>query len=151
MKFKYAALAFVFALGATGMAAAAERGTAEQAKALLDKAFEHYKAAGREKAVADFNAKDGAFVQGDLYLFCYNVNKTLTVHGVNAKLIGRKLGGMKDADGKDFTAAIFEGGMTKGSGTVDYRWSNPTTKKIEAKSTFFQKFGDEICSVGYYK
>lgn len=151
MNLKHAAIAVVLCLGTTGVATADERGTADQAKALLDQAFAHYKAAGREKAVADFNNKDGAFVKGDLYLFCYNVDKTLTVHGVNAKLIGRTLGGMKDADGKDFTAEIFNGGMTKGSGAVDYRWSNPLTKKIEQKSSFYQKFGDEVCSVGFYK
>ena len=37
------------------------------------------------------------------------------------------------------------------SGTVDYKWTNPQSKKVEAKQVFFQKVGDVILVCGAYK
>lgn len=133
------------------LARAAERGTEAEAKALLQKAAAHYRSAGREQAMADFNKKDAGFVDRDLYVWCYDKAGTLVVHGVNPKLLGVKVGTLRDAEGKDFTTELFNGGMTKGSGVVEYKWTNPVTRKIQAKASFYQKIGQDVCAVGYYK
>lgn len=133
------------------LALAAERGTEAEAKALLQKAAAHYQSVGREQALADFNRKDGGFVDRDLYVWCYDKAGSLVVHGANPKLRGLKVGTLKDAEGKDFTNELYNGGMTKGSGVVDYKWTNPVTRKIEAKASFYQKIGEDVCAVGYYK
>lgn len=135
------------------MLLAADRGTEAEAeaKALMAKAAEHYQAVGRDQAIADFNKKDGGFVDRDLYVWCYDNNKTLVAHGMNAKLIGMKVGTLHDADGKDFTTEIYNDGMANGSGRIEYKWTNPLSKKIEANLTFYQKMGQDLCMVGYYK
>src|SRR5512135_2825718 len=51
-------------------AGAADRGTAAEARALLDQAASHYQQAGRQAALADFNKPNGSFVKNDLYVFC---------------------------------------------------------------------------------
>ena len=51
---------------------AAERGTAEEAKALLQKAVEHYQHVGADKAVQDFTGKKVPWVERDLYVACMN-------------------------------------------------------------------------------
>ena len=38
-----------------------------------------------------------------------------------------------------------------GEGWVDYKWPNPTTKKVEGKSSYVKKVGDLIIGVGIYK
>ena len=41
---------------------------------------------------------------------------------------------------------------TKGSGSIEYTWSNPLTKKIEPKLGFLTKVNsDLLCNVGVYK
>src|SRR5580765_2072610 len=44
-----------------------ERGTPDEAKAMLEKAVEHFNSAGRETALSDFTKKKPPFVDRDLY------------------------------------------------------------------------------------
>jgi len=128
------------------------RGTSEQAKALLDKAVAHYGAVGRAQALSDFDERQGPFVDRDLYVFCFGPGRQISAHGMNAALIGKDIGIFKDHDGKAFAAEMYDLGISNGSGQIDYQWVNPTTKKIERKSSHFQKVAsDEVCAVGFYK
>ena len=47
---------------------------------------------------------------------------------------------------KDFIAVGMQGG-----GWVEYKWTNPETKKIGPKSTYVEKFDSLIVGCGYYK
>jgi signal transduction histidine kinase len=85
-----------------GIAYAQDRGTAAEAKALLDKAVAFYKANGQEKAFAAFNDSKGQFVSKDLYIFALDMNGKILSHGANAGLIGKDMMAAKDADGKLF-------------------------------------------------
>jgi hypothetical protein len=38
-----------------------------------------------------------------------------------------------------------------GSGTVEYKWENPMTKKVETKVSYLKKAGDQVCGVGAYE
>ncbi|SUB00240.1 Methyl-accepting chemotaxis protein 4 [Pannonibacter phragmitetus] len=146
------ALAVFAGLSVTPFAAhAAERGTPEEAQALLTKAKAHFDSAGMEQAFKDFATPGGEWHDRDLYVFCLDATGVMRTHGVNAKLVGQNLAGLKDADGKLFTMDIINAGM-KGSGWADYQWSNPSTKKIEPKSSYVEKFADDlVCAVGIYK
>ena len=39
---------------------------------------------------------------------------------------------------------------SNGEGSVQYRWYNPISDKIEPKVFFVQKVGDDVCGVGAY-
>ena len=56
-------------------------------------------------------------------------------HGANQKLVGKNVAELKDADGKLFMKEMAEMAK-KGGGWVDYKWSNPATKKVQAKSSY---------------
>jgi cytochrome c len=128
------------------------RGTADQAKALLDKAVAHYAKVGRAQALTDFNDRQGSFVDRDLYVFCFGPGRQISAHGMNAALVGKDIAIFKDHDGKAFATEMYDLGTSNGNGKIDYQWVNPTTKKIEPKSSHFQKVAsDEVCAVGYYK
>jgi cytochrome c len=134
------------------MVFAADKGTAEEAKAMLDKATAHLAAVGSEKALADFSSDKATFVDRDLYLFCFAaIDGKWTAHGANKALIGRDLTQVKDANGKQIGAEMMELSRAKGEGWVDYMWQNPETKKIEAKSSVIRRVGDQVCGVGIYK
>ena len=110
-------------------------GSADDAKALVEKAVAYYKANGKDKAIAAFNDPKGEFVQGDLYIFMMDENCNTLAHGANAKLVGKNVAELKDADGKLFMKEMAEMAK-KGGGWVDYKWSNPATKKVQAKSSY---------------
>lgn len=129
---------------------AADYGSADEAAAMLDKAAAHFDAVGQDKSFADFSAKDAGWQDRDLYVFCFDQSGKIAAHGANAKLIGKNLIKLKDADGKQFVGELISTGMN-GGGWVDYRWPNPVSKKIEQKSSVVKQIGDKICGVGIYK
>ncbi|KQW93768.1 hypothetical protein ASC94_14435 [Massilia sp. Root418] len=52
-------------------ASAADKGSADEAVAMVKKAGEFLKKHGKEKAFAEFNKPKGAFIQKDLYIFAF--------------------------------------------------------------------------------
>ena len=126
-------------------------GTADEAKSLVDKAVSYIKASGRDKAFSEFTNPKGQFVDRDLYIFAVDFKGITLAHGGNAKLVGRDMLGLKDADDKFFIQNFIEVAKTKGSGWVDYKWANPVTKKIEKKSTYVLKVDDYFLGCGIYK
>jgi cytochrome c len=134
-----------------GFAYAQEKGTASEAKALLSRAASYYKANGRDKAFAQFNKTKGKFVHSDLYIYVIDPDGEILSHGADAKLIGEPLIDIEDATGKKFIKAIIDDTKVNNKGTMDYKWMNPQTKKIEQKSTFFERIGNVIIICGYYK
>lgn len=132
-------------------AMAAGTGTADEAKALMEKAAAHAAAIGNEAAFKDFSDTKGAFVDRDLYIFCVSPTGDVVAHGANNALIGKNTMALKDSDGKEFIAEFVKTAAAGGKAWVDYRWPNPSTKKIEPKSSYILPVGTAACGVGIYK
>ena len=129
---------------------AADRGTPDEAKAMLQKAIAHYKSVGRKQALADFNAKKPPFGDRDLYVVCIGPDHTIVANGGFPQYVGMSADLMKDANGKSIGKAGYDIASTKGEGEVRYRWINPMTQKTESKVSFFAKARDDACAVGAY-
>jgi cytochrome c len=135
-----------------GTAFAETRGTTKEAKALVDKAIAFYKANGKAKAYAEFNDPKGKFVKKDLYVMVMDLDGNMLAHGANAKLIGNNLMALKDSHGKPVVREFIRIASTTGSGWLDYKWTNPISKKIEDKSSYVQKLdGNTFIVCGAYK
>lgn len=132
-------------------ARAGERGTADEAVAMVKKAAEVLKANGKNSLFAEVNNPGGKFVKGDLYVFVHDLQGNCLAHGGNPKLIGKNLLDMQDANGYKMVRGFVETANSKGKGWVNYKWLNKTTKEVENKSTYLEKHGDLIISVGIYK
>jgi cytochrome c len=141
----------VFMVAVSQVAYAGEFGTKDEAVALVKKAVVEIKANGQDKTFAQFNDPKGKYVDRDLYITVYDMNGKCLAHGANAKMIGKDLMDLKDPDGKPFVRERTELAKTKGSGWVDYKFTNPVTKKVEPKSQYFEKTDDIIVSCGFYK
>lgn len=123
----------------------------KDAKALVEKAAAFAKASGKDAAIKELNQAKGQFDKGELYVFAYDMSGKIIAHPKNPKLIGKDLLNVPDPDGKMFRKEIVELAKTKGSGWVDYKYTNPETKKVEAKTTYVLKAGDMILCCGAYK
>lgn len=143
----------VFTMLTAALGYAQERGTADEAKALADKALAHVKAVGTAKAFEDFTAKDGKWQNKDLYVFVIDHEGMTTAHGANKALVGKNLGELKDPNGKLFIKEMLELAKTKGTGWVDYMFTDPQTKKTGNKSSYVAKIPgyDGFLGVGIYK
>lgn len=132
---------------------AAERGTADEASALVKKAVAYIKANGKEKSFAAINDPKGPFVDRDLYIFVYDMkgNNMAIGNGNASKMNGKNMLEMRDADGKYIIKGFIDMLSTKNSGWFEYKWPNPVTKAVEAKSSYVEKVDDLIVGSGIYK
>ncbi len=139
---------FLFATYAADENAAAKK----QAVDLVDKAVAHIKKVGTEKAFKDFTDKNGGFVDGSYYIFVVDFKGLTLAHGGNPALVGQSMFELKDADGKFFIQEFIKVAKEKGTAWVDYKWSNPTTKKVEPKSTYVKSYAgsDYFLGCGIY-
>ena len=143
-----------------GLAAAAlsvsawadDRGTKDEAKAMVDAALAHIKKAGVEHAYKDFTSDKATWTKKDLYVFVMDLNGKMLSHGANEKLIGRDLSNLKDSSGHTFVVDMVATAK-KGGGWVDYEWADPQTKKVEGKSSLVKltPAGDSFVGVGVYR
>jgi len=131
-----------------GVALASEKGTPEEAKALLQKAVAAMEA-DQEAALAAFADQEGDFVDRDLYVFCFTADGDITAH-IDPSLIGQNARPLTDPDGlavgEKLLALAQEGG-----GELEYKWQNPVSGDIETKVSYLAKAGDQTCGVGAYK
>ena len=143
-----AAILFSATLAATGVQAAA---TADEATAMVKEGVAFVKANGTEKAAAEIANKEGKFRKDDLYLVIYGLDGTVRAHGSNQKMVGKNLIALKDIDGKEFVKERVELAKAKGTFWQDYKFTNPTTKKIEPKAMYCEKLDDAVVCGGIYK
>jgi cytochrome c len=129
----------------------AQNNTPADAIAIVDKGLAYLKKNGKEALIREINAKNPEFVQGELYLYVRGLDGTVLAHPVNARLIGKNMIELPDAEGKYFRKEIVETAKAKGKGWVNYSYNNPVSKVIEKKSTYFVLSGDVILEAGIYK
>ena len=136
-------------------AMAEDKGTPEQAKAMVEKAIAHMKENGSQATIDEVNDTTSTmFKDRDLYVFIITRDDkgTFVGHGAKPVLIGKNLIGLKDVKGSPLVKNFIEMVDENGEGWVDYYWPHPLTKKTAAKSSFVKAFDDKLLvGVGVYK
>jgi hypothetical protein len=142
----------VLMLSPSAFAQQQQFGTAQEARAMLDKAVAAVKS-DKLVALAKFNRGADGFKDRDLYPFCFNLNDGRFVAAIE-QLIGTDTRALKDPTGKVFGPELYdaaqkpEGQITE----ISYMFPRPGADKTPvAKVTFITKAGDLGCGVGYYK
>ncbi|SFV12445.1 cache domain-containing protein [Pseudoduganella namucuonensis] len=141
----------VAVLACQAPASAAGLGTAEQAVTLVKKGIAHIKAHGKDKAFADINQPDGAFKDRDLYVIVIDLNGRMLASAGNARMVGKDVSQIKDANGKTFVKVALDTAKASGKSWTDYMWPNPSSNVIEAKTTYLEVMGDVAVGCGVYK
>ena len=128
---------------------AAQFGTAEEAKGMLERAVAAVKE-DKAKALDMFNKGEGGFKDRDLYVFCANASDGIvTAHpyGQRGKQLREILGKKGYPLGQEIMQKATEGTIKE----VTYWWPRPGSDTPLEKIAFYTKAGDQICGVGYYK
>lgn len=123
----------------------------DKAIALVNEAAALITEKGIDAAKETLSKADGPFVKGELYVFAYDLTGIMVAHPKNPKLIGKNLLDVPDVDGKLFRKDIIALANDKGSGWVDYKYKNPESGKVEAKTTYVLKAGTVVLCCGIYK
>ena len=124
--------------------------TPKEAEAMVAKAV---KAVNADKAAAfkEITGKDKKWVDRDLYAVAYDMNGKCLAHGQNDRQVGKDLIDLADADGKEFVKERVALAKSKGKFWQDYKFTDPTTKKVLPKSAYCEKTGEAIVCAGVYK
>ena len=134
-------------------AAPPEHGSKAEAVAMVKRAQEMFKKDGADatfRAVSDPSTK--AFHDRDLYAYIYNLSGLCVAHGARPALINKNLIDLKDQDGNYLIRGHIEIAKGPGSGWISYKWPNPLTNKIEDKTSYVEKMGDDyFVGVGVYR
>jgi cytochrome c len=126
--------------------------TAEEVQSLMARAVDYIHEHGEQEAFAEFNRRDGQFVDGELYVFCGTAAGIEVANGGNPKLVGKDLSSFRDAEGRSMIAEIYQMAHTKGQGWYEYVWPNPTERKLQRKVAYVVQIDDQtFCASGYYK
>jgi cytochrome c len=126
--------------------------TEKDAIAMAERGATLIKAKGKEEMMKRINAKDPDFVQGSLYVDLRDVKTGIVLaHPYNPSIVGKDLTDVPDANGKKYRREIIELAASKGKGWVDYQYKNPTTGKIEPKTTYILLVDGVVLEAGLYK
>jgi Single Cache domain 2 len=137
------------ALAISTAAIAADFGTADEAKAMLEKVVAAMKA-DAPKTIAQINKGEGGFKDRDLYPVCSLDGKI--VANPDASRIGMMRKDIKDATGKAFGAEMETVAEEGKFAEVSYMFPRPGADKTPvAKVSYVTKAAGYVCIVGYYK
>jgi cytochrome c len=135
------------------------RASAEQARALLDKAAGDL-LKNEKTTLTAINSLKGGYLQDDLYVFVVDLDTHRYVgHGTNLRLINTDFAKIKDPDGKPVGEPpdgkpvgepILAMIGKQDAGEYEYRWKNPVTGRVENKHAYLKKAGHFLVAVGYY-
>ena len=133
---------------------AQQGGTAQEARAMLDKAVAAVKA-DQAVALAMFLKGEGGFLDRELYPFCFRIADGKTLASPKAVPAGTDVRTLKDSPGNAYGEALYaaaqkpEGQITE---VPSYMFPKPgTTGPTFPKVSFVTRVGDLGCGVGYYK
>jgi len=139
-------------LALVSSAASANEPTEKDAVAMAERGAALVKVKGKDEMMKRINAKDPDFVQGSLYVDMRDAKTGIVLaHPFNPSIVGKDLTDVPDASGKKYRREIIELAAAKGKGWVDYQYKNPTSGKIEPKTTYILLVDGVVLEAGLYK
>src|SRR5258707_11918122 len=122
--------------------------TKEEVVAVVKKAAEFYKANGKEKALVEFNKKDGLFAKGEDYVDVHDINGVCLAHPVSPAKVGLNRLDQSDSAGKFYVKDLVDAAKQKPSGWIEYVMKNPTSGKLENKTAYWEVHDGLIFKAG---
>ena len=139
----------ILVLASTASVWAAEFGTAEEAKAMLERAVAAVKE-DKVMALEMFNNGEDGFKDRDLYVWCANASDGIvTAHPYGQR--GKQLRDIEGKRGAPFGETVMQNATEGTIKETTYWWPRPGSDTPLEKTAFYTKAGNQICGVGYYK
>jgi len=148
----YQALILILLLFVPNLSAAEDFGTRQEAVDMVKRVKALAARDGLQAAVEAVNSQRPEFKIKDLYPFIYTLEGISVAHGANVKMVGKSWITTKDQDGNYLIQTMVATASSReGSGWVNYKWPNPLTHKIQDKSAYIEKLGEDyFVGVGIY-
>ena len=126
-------------------------GTADEAKAMAERALAHIRQVGYERAVQDFHTQPAQWVDRDLYVFVFDREGFYRVHSADPAKAGTPLSAAPGLDAERLLQDAWYR-IDRGGGWVDYTIVNPVTGDVRAKTSYVLPVDDRrLVGVGAYR
>jgi methyl-accepting chemotaxis protein len=125
------------------------QGTAEEAVTMVERAQQHYQKHG-QRALPEFNAAGGDFIDRDLYLFGIDDKGVYRVFGGQPAKVSTRMQDVAGIDGTELVRKI-KTCVADGGGWVEYNFSNPVSGKVQPKMSYVMRCGELNLGCGVYK
>jgi len=133
-------------------ARADERGTPEQAQAMVAKAVALFATKGEAAFPVMQQGAATGFLKGDLYIFVFSTGPAakIVVQAADQKRVGIPVATLVDSEGKAYGKEMLDRATAEGA-WVDYKRTNPATNKEEQKSSWVVLYAGYLFGCGIYK
>jgi cytochrome c len=122
----------------------------DEVVAVVKKAVEFYKANGKDKALVEFNKKDGQFAKGEDYVDVHDIAGVCVAHPISPAKVGLNRLDQSDSAGKFYIKELVDTAKQKPSGWIEYVMKNPTTGKLQNKMAYWEVHDGLIFKAGTY-
>ena len=132
--------------------ALAEDATPDDAKAIVASAIARFDEVGPAALEEISTGEASAFRNGALYVVVQSTgaDAKIVAHAGNPALVGTALTEIADSQGKLFAVEISDKATAEG-GWFDYDWLNPSSGKVEAKTSWAVRHKDLVFVAGIYR
>jgi cytochrome c len=118
--------------------------------AVVKKAVAFYQANGKDKALAEFNNKEGQFAKGEDYIDVHDLNGVCVAHPISPAKVGMNRLDQSDSAGKFYVKDLIDAAKQKPSGWIEYVMKNPVSGKLENKIAYWEVHDGLIFKAGTY-
>jgi hypothetical protein len=119
------------------------QGSADEARALLDRAWDHIEAVGRDQGLADLHKPECGFIDRDLYVFAADREGRYIACGARPELVGTHITALPGIQGTSFLEDVWAAAEV-GGGWVHYEIHNPLTKEVTPKESYIRGLDNRL-------
>ena len=117
-------------------------------QAFVEAAISRYESAGRDAAIAHYNAPES--MDGQWYVFIIDENDMIVSHAATPANVGVDIKALNGADGWPAGRVISRAASPEGA-WVSYHFNNPVSGKVELKHSWLARHDGLIFGSGWYE
>jgi cytochrome c len=121
--------------------------TPQKVVSLVEKSVQLIQEKGPEAAFPVLSDPEGEFVDGELYVFTYDMDGTIVQH-LRPRLVGKNMMNIKDKEGKCLACDFVRIAKEEGRGWSQYWWPKPGSREVSVKVSYIMKVPNHELFVG---
>lgn len=119
------------------------QGSADEARELLERGWEHVQQVGLEQGLEDLHDRTLGFIDRDLYVFALDRDGNYIACGAKPEMVGTNVNALPGIRGTAFVADVWAAAEA-GGGWVQYEIANPLTGEVTPKESYVRQLDDRL-------
>lgn len=119
------------------------RGSADEARSLVERGVQHFHEVGWDRARVGFSDSNGEWIDRDMYIFVFDRAGCFKVHPMRPDFVGKHLQESIGAAGADFMAKA-QAAVANNTGWVNFEFPSPSSGELVPKTAFVSQLSDDL-------